>query len=115
MADVYKIETKEELLEKLNEEIEILESIYDGEGVVVEQPKETGVMEQDVNTESSGMTNSTINRVDSRLSEQSGASAQELSWFKNHWSHLASSRLQWRWFPITANRITNQQNEHREL
>ena len=54
MSDTYKIETKEELLEKLNEEFEILESIYDGEGVVVERPEETKVLDLSVNTESSG-------------------------------------------------------------
>lgn len=38
MEGEYKIETKEELIEKINEEIEILESIYADEGVILSQP-----------------------------------------------------------------------------
>jgi uncharacterized protein YqeY len=57
MAEIYKIENKEELLAKLNEEIEIIENIYDGEGVILEQPIYSEMLEADVNTESSGKSN----------------------------------------------------------
>ena len=36
--DAYKIENSEELLQKIEEEIEVLESIYDGEGIVIKKP-----------------------------------------------------------------------------
>ena len=40
MADKYpKIETQEELIEKLNEEVEVIESIFDGEGVILAKPE----------------------------------------------------------------------------
>ena len=32
----YKIENAEELLAKINEEVEVLESIFDGEGIIIE-------------------------------------------------------------------------------
>ena len=35
MADNYKIESQDQLIEKLNEEIEVLNSIFDGEGVIL--------------------------------------------------------------------------------
>ena len=38
----YKIENATELLAKINEEVEVLESIFDGEGIVIEQPNECG-------------------------------------------------------------------------
>lgn len=42
----YKVENSEELLNKINEEVEVLESIFDGEGIVIEKPTAGG--DQDV-------------------------------------------------------------------
>lgn len=41
----YKIENASELLAKINEEVEVLESIFDGEGIVIEKPNECGEAE----------------------------------------------------------------------
>lgn len=55
MEGEYKIETKEELIEKINEEIEILESIYADEGVILSQPQLVDA--EAVSTGSSGKSN----------------------------------------------------------
>lgn len=52
MAETYKIETQEELLEKINEEVELLETIFDGEGLVLEKPHLI-VVDPDASTTSS--------------------------------------------------------------
>ena len=54
MTDAYKIETKEELLDKISEEIEVLESIFDGEGIVLRKAEEIACSEADVSTSGSG-------------------------------------------------------------
>lgn len=55
MAEIaYKIESKEQLQEKINEEIEILESIFDGEGLVLAKPTVVDASEADLSTNSSG-------------------------------------------------------------
>ena len=46
MAENYKIATKEELIDKVNEELEVLETIFDGEGVVI--AKAEALQQQDV-------------------------------------------------------------------
>ena len=48
--DSYKIETKDELIEKISEEIEVLESIFDGEGIVLKKAEEITCSEADVST-----------------------------------------------------------------
>jgi hypothetical protein len=52
-----KLETKEELLEKVEQEIEILESIFDGEGIVLAKPSIVEVSEAELSTNSSGKSN----------------------------------------------------------
>ena len=54
MNDSYKIETKEELIDKINEELDMLEGIYDGEGIVLKRAEEIPVSEEDVSTNNSG-------------------------------------------------------------
>lgn len=56
MADInnFKIETEQELIEKINEEIEVLESIYADENVVLQKPTPCEVLEPDASTSSSG-------------------------------------------------------------
>ena len=54
MNDNYKIESKEELIEKINEELDMLEGIYDGEGIVLKRAEEIAVSEEDVSTNNSG-------------------------------------------------------------
>lgn len=56
MADInnFKIETEQELIEKLDEEVEVLESIYADENVVLQKPTPCEVGEPDVSTSSSG-------------------------------------------------------------
>jgi hypothetical protein len=54
MNDNYKIESKEELIEKINEELDMLEGIYDGEGIVIKRAEEIPVSEEDVSTNNSG-------------------------------------------------------------
>ena len=54
MSDGYKIENKEQLIEKVQEEIEILESIFDGEGIVLKKPEEIVAADADVSTCESG-------------------------------------------------------------
>jgi hypothetical protein len=53
----YKIESREELLEKIIEELQILESIFDGEGVVLSQPIAAEANEMNLSTASSGKSN----------------------------------------------------------
>jgi len=54
MTDTFKIETKEELIEKINDELEMLEGIYDGEGIILSKTQEIDVSEEDVSTNNSG-------------------------------------------------------------
>ena len=54
MTDAYKIESKEELIQKINDEIEVLESIFDGEGIVLKKAEEMACSEADVSTSGSG-------------------------------------------------------------
>ena len=54
MSDTYKIETKEELIEKINEELDVLEAIFDGEGVVLKRAEEISSPEADASTSGSG-------------------------------------------------------------
>ena len=56
MADMnnLKIETEQELIEKIKEEVEVLESIYADENVVLQQPTPCEVVEPDASTSSSG-------------------------------------------------------------
>jgi hypothetical protein len=56
MADMnnLKIETEQELIEKIMEEVEVLESIYADENVVLQQPTPCEVVEPDASTSSSG-------------------------------------------------------------
>ena len=65
MTDAYKIETKDELLEKITEEIEVLESIFDGEGIVLKKAEEIACSEADVSTSGSGSQDD----IDSPLSQ----------------------------------------------
>ena len=51
----YKIESQEELIAKIEEEIEVLESIYDGEGVVVKKPHLIEVEADASTNESNGL------------------------------------------------------------
>ena len=53
-TDSYKIETKEELIQKVEDELDLLEGIYDGEGLVLSRTKEALVSEEDVSTNNSG-------------------------------------------------------------
>jgi len=53
MAENYKISSPQELLEKVNEELETLEAIFDGEGIVISKV-ESLVNEVDAVTQSSG-------------------------------------------------------------
>jgi hypothetical protein len=53
----YKIESQEQLLEKLNEEIEVLNSIFDGEGVVLQAPTIVVCNDADAATADSGKSN----------------------------------------------------------
>ena len=53
-TDTYKIENKEELIQKIDDELDMLESIYDGEGVVLKRTEEIPVSEEDVSTNNSG-------------------------------------------------------------
>lgn len=46
MEDTNKIDKQEELLDKIKEEIDILESIFDGEGIVITQPYVTEASDQ---------------------------------------------------------------------
>ena len=57
MADNYKIDTEEALLEKINEECEVLESIYAGEGAILAKPSVFDLAEADLSTNSSGKSN----------------------------------------------------------
>jgi uncharacterized protein YqeY len=52
--NTYKIESREELLDKINEEIEILESIFADEGLVLAKPTVVEASEADLSTNSSG-------------------------------------------------------------
>jgi hypothetical protein len=54
MTDTYKIDSKEELIQKINDEIEVLESIFDGEGIVLKKAEEVACSEADVSTSGSG-------------------------------------------------------------
>lgn len=54
MSDAYKIESKDDLIEKINEEIDVLESIFDGEGIVLKRAEEVACSEADVSTSGSG-------------------------------------------------------------
>ena len=54
MTEVYKIETKNELIEKISEEIEVLESIFDGEGIILKKAEEILCSEADASTSGSG-------------------------------------------------------------
>lgn len=65
MTDAYKIETKDDLLEKISEEIEVLESIFDGEGIVLKKPEEINCSDADVSTSGSGSQDD----IDSPLSQ----------------------------------------------
>ena len=53
-TDTYKIENKEDLIQKIEEELDMLEGIYDGEGVVLKRTEEIPVTEEDVSTNTSG-------------------------------------------------------------
>ena len=50
MADTYKIDSKEQLIDMVNEELDVLNSIFDGEGVVVTTTTETPISESDAST-----------------------------------------------------------------
>jgi hypothetical protein len=65
MTDTYKIETKEELIDKINEELDVLESIFDGEGVVLKRAEDSNCSDADVSTSGSG----TQEDIDSPLSQ----------------------------------------------
>ena len=54
MTDAYKLDSKEELILKINDEIEVLESIFDGEGIVLKKAEEVTCSEADVSTSGSG-------------------------------------------------------------
>jgi hypothetical protein len=54
MTDAYKIDSKEELIQKINDEIEVLESIFDGEGIVLKKAEDVACSEADVSTSGSG-------------------------------------------------------------
>ncbi len=49
-----KLENNEQLIEKLNEETEVLESIYDGEGVIIAAASAIDEQEEDASTSGSG-------------------------------------------------------------
>lgn len=57
MADNYKIESQDQLIEKLNEEIEVLNSIFDGEGVILQAPTIVECTDADTATADSGKSN----------------------------------------------------------
>jgi hypothetical protein len=65
MTDVYKIESKEDLIQKINEELDVLESIFDGEGVILKKAEEVTCSEVDVSTSGSGSQDD----IDSPLSQ----------------------------------------------
>lgn len=55
MAEIaYKVESREELQAKIDEEIQILESIFDGEGLVLSKPTVIEASDLDMSTNSSG-------------------------------------------------------------
>jgi len=54
MAENYKIESREALLEKITEECESIESIYADEGVILNKPCVIDLAELNLSTNSSG-------------------------------------------------------------
>ena len=68
MAEQYKIETDQELNEKITQEIEILESIFGEEGIILQNTTVTDWSDADASTDKSN-TNSEQDDINSPISQ----------------------------------------------